>query len=253
MFTRILKNFLILNLSIILPSLCFAEKIYLKDGTIIFGKILEQNKNEIVIETKFGVLKVKKDLVLKIIYTDPKISKFKFGQKEQSLGVLLGLKYPSNSGFQDQYGIRLAYGGLFSFFVGNKTELEIMATYSSKKPKILKNTKFTSIPVLVRIKRILWQRGQIIPYLGLGVAYYFSKIKASQPFLENLGQPEDQKFSQTERGFGINFGIGTYIFLQTFTLFLEIEYAYTFLGNPHIGRFGNIGGFNFNFGTKINL
>ena len=118
---RLLKSFLLSTLVIALPSLCLAEKIYLEDGTVILGKIIEETKTDIVVETKVGVLKIKKELVLKVAYTGSASSRIPFGQSGgQSGGVMFGFKYPSRSGFRDLYGISFAFGGLYSFFVDQK-------------------------------------------------------------------------------------------------------------------------------------
>jgi hypothetical protein len=252
-----MKNLILYILFVIfiicLPSLCFSAQIFLKDGTIIIGKIIEQSESLIKVETQFGLIKLKTDSVSKIIFNDVQRKKIQYSQKWNSVGVLIGLNNFSSVGLHESYG-RICYCGILHTIVLDKRTLfETSVKYTNKKSKIITNTKLNIIPISAKYKHILFKYQDLYPYLFIGTSYNWVWITSKKPFLISNSTDNIKKYSQNDRGFGVNSGIGTYLFLQSFSIYGEIEYSYSFLGNSKIGRLGNIGGLNFIIAITYNF
>lgn len=247
------KHFLTLLAMLMLSSVALGEKVYLRDGTVIVGQIVKQTANLIYIQTKLGKLKIEKSQVVKIIFSKTENSKFEFGEKWVSVGLAIGRELPTDTSLRELYGDAFVFQMLFSYFAGKKDELELIVAYSKRQSELLDMTNLKKIPFFVRYKRIFGGQTRFFPYWAIGGSYTYATVQTSG-IVENLADMEPaEEFTQTDKGFGINSAIGSYLFLQDFTLFGEIEYEYTFLGRPKVGRLGNVGGMGISIGTKINF
>ncbi|HEY1405293.1 MAG TPA: hypothetical protein VF857_01665 [Spirochaetota bacterium] len=74
--SRLMRAVFVIVLGIaLLPGALFAEYVYLKDGQVIQGKIVNEDQREIVVQTKFQKRTIRRDDILRIMYGERKMEK----------------------------------------------------------------------------------------------------------------------------------------------------------------------------------
>ncbi len=159
------------------------------------------------------------------------------GKLEFSLGA--GYFTPVREGFREYYGSNLQYeiGGAYKISALARVGADFSFIRLPKDP--LEFRMFSLIPSI----QVLYPRNPAF-YLGGGVGFctgtvYLETIRFNQNF------PESFKKKQTEYGVAAKALAGYKLFLSSegFLAF-EGRYTHTFMGDPHQGDFGNVGGFS---------
>ncbi len=249
---KIIFYIIVITFAISINSKCFPEQIYLKDGTQLEGRIIKQSENLIALETKFGRIVLERDVIKKIIFKTRR-GRVEFGQKWNSIGLMMGYKIFTSTGMYDFYATTFQTGASYTAFISDRSIAELSIGYSNKKSKIINNIRFINVPLSLNYKHILFQYHKQYPFFCVGTSYNWVWIKAKSPFANINLEKDYKKFIQKDSGFGLITGIGTYLYLQPFLFKWEFKYSHTFIGDNRKGRLGNIGGLNFNFSVQYNF
>ncbi|MGB8656480.1 MAG: hypothetical protein WCE90_01680 [Candidatus Zixiibacteriota bacterium] len=152
---------------------------------------------------------------------------------------------PAREGFRECDGSNLKYQIGVASKISRLTSLAIDLSYT-RLSKSVYPVRYAEISIVPSI-RVLWPKA-LFPYWGGGLGFYSGSIGFKEDenyFSQETGSyvdAKEKKFSETGLGFELYSGIRGAINSRMF-LGLELRYSHTFLGDPHKGQHGDIGGF----------
>ncbi len=191
-------KFLITFLIITLSSSLFADSIFLKNGEVIKGKIIEVNGEVITISSElgYGEINILREQIIAVTF--PENTKVDLARR-YGLGYLS--KTPATSS-NDRYYYRVNQVS-FRTYPNTNYFLDFLFGYSSGKvTNITTNTSsdFSVMQTDIRLAYVLSRLSQLSTYTGVGVGYLYWK----DPLLgTNEGGVEGQFFVGIEVSFEV--------------------------------------------------
>jgi len=146
----------------------------------------------------------------------------------------LGYFFPLRGGFREYYGSDLRYGGGISYNILEKIGVGADFSYT----KLKKSEYPVKFKMYALVPFLAWKplREDEHLYLGGGLGYYDANVTLLV---------ERTEYKQKNKGVGLIGFVGLKIGVSDAILLkLEGRMDHTFLGNPQIGDFGNVGGLN---------
>ena len=170
--------------------------------------------------------------------------------RKYSVSLQVGYLKPQEEDMRDFYENAFTFGGGIGYRFVDEIETELSFKYRAHKFR-QKNDPVKELAVrtlTLDAKYYFLYDDYWVFYFGAGPSYYSAKLKLN--YVRSALLPK--KIVDNGVGFNLKMGVNYSIF-SNLSLTGEVEYSRSFLGDPDLGRFGNIGGIDLVLGIRLSL
>lgn len=170
--------------------------------------------------------------------------------RKYAISLQVGYLKPQEEGMKDYYDNAFTFGGGIGYMFLDEIETELSFKYRAHGFK-QKNDPVKELAVrtmTLNVKYYFLYGDYWAFYFGAGPSYYSAKLKLN--YVRSALLPA--KIVDNGLGFNLKMGVNYSIFSNC-SLRGEMEYSRSYLGDPNLGRFGNIGGIDLVLGIRLSL
>ncbi|MGB2697824.1 MAG: outer membrane beta-barrel protein [Candidatus Zixiibacteriota bacterium] len=167
-----------------------------------------------------------------------------------AISLHVGYLKPQEEGMRDFYDNAFTFGGGIGYMFLDEIETEFSFKYRAHEFKQKNDpVKELAVRTMTLDAKYYFLYGDYWAfYSGAGPSYYSVKLKVDNVRSALL----PGKIVDNGIGFNLKMGVNYSIFSNG-SLTGEVEYSRSFLGDPDLGRFGNIGGVDLTLGIRLSL